>query len=153
MNLGRQQIVALGNAKRGVMLPKDRVDLLGEPRFVTELERDHGSIGCPKRRNSKEAAEPLGISLEVGWKLEEKEAKLARLSHRLDFSGSYTLATATSNIGSSSDETDANLVQDVSNPFGPVQDAPSTRTDARHRVSLSAIVEGPAGLNIAPIFL
>ena len=76
-----------------------------------------------------------------------------RMSHRLDLSASYTLASSTSNIGSASDETDANLVQDVRDPFGPVQDAPSTRTDARHRVSLSAIVEGPAGINIAPIFL
>jgi hypothetical protein len=76
-----------------------------------------------------------------------------RLSHRLDFTGSYTLANSWSNIGSSSDETDVNLVQDARNPFAPVQDGPNTRTDARHRVSLSAIVEGPAGINIAPIFL
>src|SRR5258705_146421 len=68
-------------------------------------------------------------------------------------SASYTMSTSTSDIGSASDETDANLVQDISNPFGPVQDAPSTRSDARHRTSLSAIVEGPAGIDIAPIFL
>ena len=49
-----------------------------------------------------------------------------RLSHRLDFSASYTLANSWSNIGSASDETDVNLVQDVTNPFGPVQNAPST---------------------------
>jgi hypothetical protein len=76
-----------------------------------------------------------------------------RMSHRLDLSASYTMSRSTSDIGSASDETDANLVQDISNPFGSVQDAPSTRTDARHRVALSAIVEGPAGINIAPIFL
>jgi hypothetical protein len=76
-----------------------------------------------------------------------------RMSHRLDVSASYTLAGATSNIGSASDETDANLIQDARDPFAPVQNAPSTRTDARHRVSLTAIVEGPAGINIAPIFL
>jgi hypothetical protein len=68
-------------------------------------------------------------------------------------SASYTLANATSVIGSAADETDANLVQDVRDPFGAVQDAPLTRTDARHRVSLSAIVEAPFGVNIAPIFL
>jgi hypothetical protein len=76
-----------------------------------------------------------------------------RMSHHLDVSASYTLANATSIIGSSSDETDANLVQDVLNPFAPVQDAPLTRTDARHRVSLSAIVEAPFGIDVAPIFL
>src|SRR5438876_8383714 len=84
MNLGRQQIVTLGNAKRRVMLPKDRVDLLGEPRFVTELERDRRRIGCSKRRKCKEAAESLGIGLEVRRKLEEKEPKLARLPHGLE---------------------------------------------------------------------
>jgi len=76
-----------------------------------------------------------------------------RMSHRLDLSASYTMSRSTSDIGSASDETDANLVQDISNPFGSVQDAPSTRSDARHRVALSAIVEAPAGINIAPIFL
>jgi len=68
-------------------------------------------------------------------------------------SASYTLADATSVIGSASDETDANLVQDVRDPFGAVQDAPLTRTDARHRISATAIVEAPFGINVAPIFL
>ena len=76
-----------------------------------------------------------------------------RMSNHLDVSGSYTLAKATSIIGSSSDETDANLVQDIHDPFGSVQDAPLTRTDGRHRVSLSAIVEAPFGIDVAPIFL
>jgi hypothetical protein len=76
-----------------------------------------------------------------------------RMSHRLDLSASYTMSRSTSDIGSASDETDVNLVQDISNPFGSVQDAPSTRSDARHRVALTAIVEGPVGINIAPIFL
>jgi len=76
-----------------------------------------------------------------------------RMSRHLDVSGSYTLANATSVIGSAADETDANLVQDVRDPFGDVQNAPLTRTDARHRISASAIVEVPFGINIAPIFL
>ncbi|HEY3160508.1 MAG TPA: carboxypeptidase regulatory-like domain-containing protein [Vicinamibacterales bacterium] len=76
-----------------------------------------------------------------------------RMSHHLDVSASYTLANATSIIGSASDENDANLVQDVRDPFAPVQNAPLTRTDARHRVSLSAIVEAPFGIDIAPIYL
>jgi hypothetical protein len=76
-----------------------------------------------------------------------------RMSNHLDVSASYTLADAKSIIGSAADETDANLVQDVHDPFGAVQNAPLTRTDARHRVSLSGIVEAPYGVNIAPIFL
>ena len=42
-------------------------------------------------------------------------------------------------------------MQDVTAPFAPVQDAPSTRTDARHRVTVSATVEAPWGLRISPI--
>ena len=76
-----------------------------------------------------------------------------RMSRHLDVSASYTLADATSIIGSSTDEIDANLVQDVREPFAAVQDAPLTRTDARHRVSLSAIVEAPFGIDVAPIFM
>ena len=76
-----------------------------------------------------------------------------RMSHHLDVSASYTLANARSIIGSSSDEADANLVQDVLNPFGPAQNAPLTRSDARHRVSITGIVEAPFGINVAPIFL
>jgi hypothetical protein len=76
-----------------------------------------------------------------------------RMSNHLDVSASYTLADAKSIIGSAADETDANLVQDVRDPFGAVQNAPLTRTDARHRVSLSGIVEAPYGVNVAPIFL
>jgi hypothetical protein len=76
-----------------------------------------------------------------------------RMSNHLDVGASYTLANATSVIGSSADETDANLVQDVRDPFGPVQNAPLTRADARHRASMSAIVEVPFGIDIAPILL
>ena len=76
-----------------------------------------------------------------------------RMANHLDLSASYTLSSATSIIGTSADDTDANLVQDVRDPFGAVQDAPLARSDARHRVSISAIVEAPFGINVAPIFL
>ena len=76
-----------------------------------------------------------------------------RMSHRLDVSASYTFANARSIIGSSADETDANLVQDVLNPFGAVQDAPLTRSGARHRVAITGIVEAPFRIDVAPIFL
>jgi hypothetical protein len=76
-----------------------------------------------------------------------------RMSQGVDFSVSYTLATATSNIGAASDELDANYIQDVTDPFGAVQKGPSGRTDARHRISASAVVRGPWGVQVAPIFL
>jgi hypothetical protein len=75
-----------------------------------------------------------------------------RLTSGLDLNASYTAASATSDIGTASDEIVQDILQDVTDPFGDVQDAPSTRTDARHRVSASAIVEAPWGVRVAPIF-
>ncbi|MEQ1573389.1 MAG: carboxypeptidase regulatory-like domain-containing protein [Vicinamibacterales bacterium] len=76
-----------------------------------------------------------------------------RMSTRVDVSGAYTLSSSSSDLGSASDELDQNLVQDVRDPFGPVQDAPSMRTDARHRVSLAAIVQAPWQIQVSPFFL
>jgi hypothetical protein len=75
-----------------------------------------------------------------------------RLSGRLDLNASYTLAKATSDVGSAYDEIVQNLVQDISAPFADVQDGPSTRTDARHSVTLSAVVDAPWNLRVAPVF-
>jgi hypothetical protein len=74
-----------------------------------------------------------------------------RLSGSLDLDASYTLSKATSDVGTAYDEIVQNLVQDVTAPFAPSQNAPSTRTDARHRVTLSATSEAPWGLRISPI--
>jgi hypothetical protein len=76
-----------------------------------------------------------------------------RMTRGVDFSASYTLAKATSNIGAASDELDANYIQDVAHPFADVQQGPSGRTDARHRVSASAVIRVPWGFQIAPFFL
>ena len=76
-----------------------------------------------------------------------------RMSRGLDVNASYTLADSTSNVGPASDELDANLVQDINNPFGPVQDAPNTRTDARHRVTISAVVQALWAISVSPFFM
>jgi hypothetical protein len=74
-----------------------------------------------------------------------------RMSRHLDVNASYTLAHATSDVGSAYDEIASNLIQDVTQPFADVQNAPSTRTDARHRVTVSAIIEAPWHFHVAPI--
>jgi hypothetical protein len=76
-----------------------------------------------------------------------------RMARGLDVNAWYTLSEATSNVGPAYDELDGNLVQDIRDPFGPVQDGPSTRTDARHRVTVSAIVLAPWSIQVAPMFM
>ncbi len=76
-----------------------------------------------------------------------------RLSNGIDFTVSYTLAKATSDIGAASDELDANYIQDVTQPFAAVQNGPSGRSDARHRVTASAVIRAPWGLQVSPFFL
>ena len=68
-----------------------------------------------------------------------------RMSNGLDLSASYTLADAKSIIGTANDELDTNLIQDVRDPFGDVQNAPSARTDARHRAVVQRCGPGSMG--------
>ncbi|MBI2188570.1 MAG: TonB-dependent receptor [Acidobacteria bacterium] len=74
-----------------------------------------------------------------------------RFSRGLDLNASYTLAKATSDVGTAYDELAQNLVQDVRDPFAPVQQGPSSRIDARHRITVSGIVDAPWGLRVSPM--
>ena len=74
-----------------------------------------------------------------------------RLSRGINASASYTLARATSDVGTASDEIAQNLIQDIRDPFGPVQQGPSARTDSRHMLSISGIVRAPWDITLAPI--
>jgi hypothetical protein len=76
-----------------------------------------------------------------------------RLSRGFDLNAWYTLAKATSTIGPAYDELDSGQVQDINDPFGDVQNGPSARTDARHRVTLTAIVQAPWRFQVAPVFI
>ena len=75
-----------------------------------------------------------------------------RLSDGIDASVSYTAAQATSDIGTAYDEIVQTLIQDIRDPFGPVQQGPSARTDSRHMISISGIVRAPWDVQVAPIF-
>ena len=77
-----------------------------------------------------------------------------RLTKGVDFTASYTLANAKSTIGGAVDQLNVANIQDPNNPFdAPVQNGPTADTDARHRVSLSALFELPGGFRISPIYL
>ena len=75
------------------------------------------------------------------------------MSKGFDLSASYTLSDARSIIGTANDELDANNIQNAADPYNPVNIGPSTRTDARHRVSVSAVVQAPWGIQVAPFFI
>ena len=76
-----------------------------------------------------------------------------RMSRGFDLTASYTLGKAESMIGTANDELDANIIQDARDPLNPVNQGPSTRTDARHRVSVSAVIQAPWGIQVSPFFL
>ena len=71
----------------------------------------------------------------------------------LDFTASYTLARATSDIGTAYDELAQSLIEDISDPFGDTQQGPSARTDSRHNVSVTAIFRAPAAIDLATIVM
>ena len=75
-----------------------------------------------------------------------------QLSSGVDASASYTVSKATSDVGTAYDEIVQNLIQDIADPFGDVQQGPSARTDSRHMISISGIIQAPFGVSVAPIF-
>jgi len=64
----------------------------------------------------------------------------------------YSLSSAKSTTGNSSDELDSNNIIDITDPFGDVQFGPARRSDARHRFTASAVFEIPWGFQVSPIF-
>jgi hypothetical protein len=77
-----------------------------------------------------------------------------RLSQGVDFGVSYTLSSGKSTIGNATDELNTANIQDPNNPFDdPRQFAPNLTTDARHRVSLSAVFQLPYGFRVSPLFI
>src|SRR3954466_4461607 len=75
-----------------------------------------------------------------------------RMDRHVQLSTWYTLAKATGRGGQAVDELTTNLVQDSTNPFADVQDGPAARTDARHKFTVSAIIQAPYSITISPIF-
>jgi outer membrane receptor protein involved in Fe transport len=77
-----------------------------------------------------------------------------RLSHGVDFTGSYTLSSGKSTIGTAGDELDTRYLQDATNPFDdPRMLGPNRRTDARHRITASATMQLKGGFRVAPILI
>ena len=75
-----------------------------------------------------------------------------RMTAGLSFSAWYSLSSAKSTTGNGSDELNVQNIQNHLDPYADVQTGPSGRTDARHRVSLSAVWQAPWGITVAPVF-
>ena len=75
-----------------------------------------------------------------------------RMTNNIDFGATYTLAEARSQIGTASDELNANLLQDSTLLYDdPKVYGPTSRTDARHSGSFS-MVWMVKGFTVAPTY-
>ncbi len=75
-----------------------------------------------------------------------------RMTNNVDLTATYTLAEAKSQIGTASDELNANLLQDAAQLYDdPRVFGPTSRTDSRHQGSLAAVVMAK-GFTLAPTF-
>ena len=75
-----------------------------------------------------------------------------RMDRNISLNAWYSLSSAKGLGGQGLDELTTNLVQDATQPFADVQFGPSFRTDARHKVTLSAVINLPYGIYASPIF-
>ena len=75
-----------------------------------------------------------------------------RLDKGISFNAWYSLSKAEGLGGQGVDELTTNLVQDSTNPYADVQWGPAARTDARHKITLSAVFQLPWDVTASPIF-
>ena len=118
------------------------------PNVLVNGQRYLAGIGVRPNTSSFRTALSTGSSRYDGLIL----AVRRRMTAGLDLTASYTLARATSDVGTAYDELNQNLIQDITDPLGPVQQAPSARTDSRHNVSVSAVARAPFAVDLAAIF-
>jgi outer membrane receptor protein involved in Fe transport len=75
-----------------------------------------------------------------------------RMDKNISLNAWYSLSDAEGLGGLGVDELTTNLVQDATQPFADVQWGPAARTDARHKVTISAVINLPYGIYASPIF-
>jgi hypothetical protein len=74
------------------------------------------------------------------------------LRKNVQFSAWYSLSSATGNVGNGVDELNVSNIQNHLDPYNAVQDGPSGRTDARHKINISGSFVVPGGIQISPIY-
>jgi hypothetical protein len=75
-----------------------------------------------------------------------------RMRDRVQFNAWYSISRAKGTTGNGADELSTGNIQDHLNPFADVQFGPAGRTDARHRSTISAIIDIPWGIHVSPIW-
>lgn len=75
-----------------------------------------------------------------------------RMDRHVQLNAWYQWSNARGLGGLGLDELTTNLVQDATKPLADVQWGPSARTDARHKATLSAVIQLPWGIYASPIF-
>jgi len=75
-----------------------------------------------------------------------------RMDRHVQLNGWYQWSNARGLGGNGLDELTTNLVQDATDPLNDVQWGPSARTDARHKVTISAVINLPWDIYVSPIF-
>jgi Carboxypeptidase regulatory-like domain len=75
-----------------------------------------------------------------------------RMEKHVQLNAWYALSRAKGLGGLGVDELTTNLVQNAADPFNAVQYGPSQRTDARHKVTISAVIDVPGGFTVSPIY-
>jgi hypothetical protein len=75
-----------------------------------------------------------------------------RMDRNIQLNAWYSLSNARGLGGNAVDELTTNLIQDAAQPFADVQWGPAARSDARHKVTLSAIIQLPYAITVSPVF-
>jgi len=75
-----------------------------------------------------------------------------RMENHLQLNGWYMISRADGLGGLGIDELTTYLVQDAADPYAANGMGPAGRTDARHKVTVSAVIDGPWDINISPIY-
>jgi hypothetical protein len=77
-----------------------------------------------------------------------------RMTNGIDFTATYTLAEATSVIGTAVDELNSNNLQDATLLYDdPKVNGPASRTDARHSGTIAAVLNLKWGVQLSPLFI
>jgi hypothetical protein len=75
-----------------------------------------------------------------------------RMDRNFQLNAWYQWSNARGLGGLGLDELTSNMVQDATDPLSDVQWGPSARTDARHKITISAVINLPWGIYASPIF-